>query len=105
MAKRKSEDEVALEQLNRFLDEPPVIPLEAQTLYQRTHDDHDGTFEGKIMLQVTPDGDMWLITDKHRGPALRFRTPMIGGGHSPHVFSALRILAYAIILDNKEHPE
>ncbi|MDQ3014834.1 MAG: hypothetical protein M3Q73_03150 [bacterium] len=94
-----------LKRLATFLEEGTELPLCHSMLYERIHDDHDGTFEGKLQIQLSPDGDVWVITNKHQGPSLRFRVPLIGGGQSPHVFSALRLLAWAIELDNKKHPQ
>ena len=73
-------------------------------VYERTHDDHDGTHVGKIRVQLSKDNDVWITTDQHRGPSLRFRN-WAGGGRSLRVWNALRILALAIKLDGEEHPE
>jgi len=68
----------------------------------RTHDDHEGTFEGKVGVYIGPDGDAYLTSDQQ--PPLRFRN-YFGGGRSPRVYNALLILAKAIDMDNAERPE
>ena len=69
--------------------------------YERLHDDHDGTEQGIIQVFFGPDGDGYITTDLHQGPALRFRAPM-GVSNSHYVRNALQILAYAIKMDNEE---
>jgi len=93
--------------LPQLLEWPLALPLSRGVGFERTHDDHQGSFEGKIQLSISHDGDVWLATDKHGGPMLRFRTPGFvgGGGRSPRVWNALRLLAYAIVLDNRDYPE
>lgn len=104
--RKQSLSQEELESLIPELLENPVFidGLEADRVYERTHDDHDGTFIGKIRVQFSVDGDAWITTDQHRGPALRFRN-FFGGGQSLRVWNALRILALAIKLDEQEHPE
>lgn len=81
-----------------------ISDLKAGEVYERIHDDHDGTKEGRLIVQFTFDGDAWVTTDKHRGSTMRFRT-FGGGGQSQRVRNALMILALAIKLDNEEHPQ
>lgn len=81
------------------------LPLTGGETHQRLQDDHDGNFRGELILMVGPDGDVWVTTDLHRGPTMRFRVPAIGGGQSPRTFNALRILALAIMLDNQQCPQ
>ncbi len=83
-----------------------ISTLRADATYERTHDDHDGTFEGKIAVSFDRMGDAWLTVDKSStfGSALRFRT-FGGGGNSLRTRAALMILAEAIRLDNEERPE
>jgi len=89
----------------RVIENPFWIPgLETDVSYERIHDDHDGTKEGRIIIQIDKMGDIWFTTDKHHGSAMRFRTS-VGGGMSERVRSALMILAYAIKLDNEERPQ
>ena len=57
------------------------------------------------MRAIGRDSDILITTDKHHGPAMRFRMPIVGGGQSPRVRNALMILALAIKLDNEEHPQ
>ena len=74
--------------------------------YRRLYDDHDGTFQGEIVVMFSPDGDARLTVTDHRGagvPMLRFRMPQ-GGGQSLRTRVALLILAEAIRLDDEEHP-
>lgn len=97
--------ENALEVVDALLKEPAVFPIPSSTTYERLHDDHDGTFQGRLQVLCGPDNDMYISTDKHHGPALRFRMPMIGGTMSPRVWTALRVLALAIEKDGKERPE
>ncbi|MFA5124874.1 MAG: hypothetical protein WC473_03605 [Patescibacteria group bacterium] len=90
---------------HRVLNNPFWIPeLEANRVFERIHDDHDGTFTGRLMVQFTKDGDAWIKTDKHHGPSLRYRSPL-GGGSSPRVKNALMLLALAIKLDNEQRPQ
>ena len=89
----------------RVLEHPFWISdLQTSEVYERIHDDHDGTKEGRLMVQFTLDGDVWITTDKHQGHSMRFRT-FGGGGQSQRVRNALMILALAIKLDNEEHPQ
>lgn len=81
---------------------PLNVPLDPQKCYGRVHDDHDGMYKGELQITVGPDGDMWISTDPPS--TLRFRMPFIGGGMSPRVWNALRVLAFAIELDNRERP-
>ena len=100
--------EISVERLmrdvRRVLNNPFWIQeLDVQTGYVRLHDDHDGTYKGKIEVSFTNDGDAWIRTDSHKGPTLRFRNEF-GGGRSPRVKNALLILAYAIMLDEEDDP-
>jgi hypothetical protein len=91
----------------RVLENPFWIPtLATNTCYQRTHDDHDGTWSGKLNVMVDQMGDIWMTVDKPTtfGFSLRFRT-YGGGGRSPRTRNALMLLAEAIRLDNLEKPE
>ena len=76
--------------------------LEVDKFYRRIHDDHDGKFDGVLEVLISNVGDIIIKTDKHRGPALRYR---LGGNQSLRVRNALMILALAIKLDNEEHPQ
>lgn len=79
--------------------------LEATTRYMRTHDDHDGTHDGKVVVVISHDGDAWVdVQGKRPCETLRYRTYQ-GGGRSFRVRNALLILAYAIMMDNKDNPE
>ncbi len=93
--------------IDALLGEHMIWPegLEAATQYRRTHDDHDGTCDGKISVVIGHDGDAWVdLQGKRPCESLRYRTYQ-GGGRSLRVRNALLILAYAIMLDNKELPE
>jgi hypothetical protein len=91
--------------IRALLENLPWLPdLSADTLYERLHDDHDGTRTGKLMIQIGRDGDAWVSTDKHRGAPLRFRTTF-GGGNSVRVRNALVLLALAMKLDEDERPD
>jgi hypothetical protein len=78
--------------------------LRTMTPYRRLHDDHDGTREGELIVQFTPDGDAWVYIDKLQGASLRFRFSS-GGGNSPRVRNALVLLALAIKLDSEDRPD
>ncbi|MFA6183673.1 MAG: hypothetical protein WC682_01060 [Parcubacteria group bacterium] len=94
-----------LKDVLRVLNNPLGIPhLSTEEAYTRTHDDHDGTFEGNLTTFMLRDGDMVVTTDKHHGPPMRFRN-YFGGGQSPRVYNALKILALAIKLDNEDRPQ
>lgn len=96
-----------LKDFKRVLENPFWIPtLHTDELYIRTHDDHDGTFNGKITMSFDKMGDAWLICDPPSAfnRCLRFRT-FGGGGNSLRVRQALMLLAEAIRLDNLERPE
>lgn len=73
------------------------------TFLTRYQDDTDGSREDAHTLTVSqgPDGDMYVRVGSSR--LLRFRSG-IGGGNSLRVHNALRILAKAIELDNKDRP-
>lgn len=80
-----------------------IAGLLTNVSYERIQDDHDGTKEGRLILQIGADGDVWFNTDKHHTP-MRFRS-FGGGGQSRRVRNALMILALAIKLDNEERPQ
>jgi len=69
--------------------------------YCRTHDDHDGRFNGVLTVTFDFNGDAYLWVDQH--PSIRFRT-VGGGGMSYRTRMALLILAEAIRLDNEFRP-
>ena len=72
--------------------------------YQRLHDDHDGTCQGKLLVVFSNDGDAWVeVNNPTHGP-LRFRSAF-GGSHSPRVYNALVLLALAIQLDSQDKPD
>lgn len=97
--------EVTDKQIRKILDSDFWLPtLDTRTNYSRLHDDHDGTFEGVVSVMFGPDGDAYITTDRHVGPSLRFRMPLVGGGMSKRTRNALLILAEAIRLDNEDHP-
>jgi hypothetical protein len=78
--------------------------LDTQKLYARFRDDHDGTFQGRLLVQIGPDGDAYIGTDGRPGEMIRFRT-LLGGGNSTRVRNALVLLALAIKLDSDERPD
>lgn len=80
--------------------------LAPNTIYERSHDDHDGTFFPKLRVIFDEQGDGWLglsIIEPTAMPSTRFRTHG-GGGSSLRVRNALLILAEAIRLDNEHRP-
>jgi len=92
--------------IKKALDEGlPGWPPELQQMvrYTRLHDDHEGKYEGTLTVVIGPDGDAWVDFDNPRGGAIRFRN-FHGGGMSLRVQTALTLLAWAIMLDNKERP-
>jgi hypothetical protein len=100
--------EVSVERLikdaHRVLENPFWIPdLKSDEIYERVHDDHDGTFEGRLEVFFDKMGDAYIASSKHPISMLRYRT-WGGGGLSPRVRNALMILAWAIKLDNEEKP-
>lgn len=93
------------EDVRRILETPFWIPdLDGDDLFARLHDDTDGKHQGILAISFPGEGDIIVTTDAHHGPALRFRTAA-GGGKSPHVRTALMLLAYAMKLDNEENPQ
>ena len=87
------------------LENPFWIPvLQVDEMYCRLHDDTDGERQGEVQVLISEVGDIVITTDRHRGPALRFRTDA-GGGRSLRTRNALMLLAYAISLDQKERPD
>ena len=90
-------------QLRNILEGVVAVPeIRTDQSYRRGQDDHDGTFEGQLILTKGPDGDMYIGMDQPM--AIRFRN-YFGGGASLRTHNALRILAEAIRLDNLEHPQ
>lgn len=91
--------------LNKILKYPfwpdTLIP---DFVYSRVHDDHDGEFSGILNVQIDRQGDVWISTDQHFFPPMRFRT-YGGGGMSQRTRNALLILAEAIRMDNEDHPQ
>ena len=81
-----------------------IDELDTETIYARLHDDTDGKMEGQIAVQIDRQGDVYLTTDEHRGPSLRFRTDG-GGGMSLRTRTALLILALAIKMDTAERSQ
>jgi hypothetical protein len=101
---KEPSQERLIKDAKRVLENSFWIPgLETKKFYERLHDDHDGTFEGRIMVVITEHGDIGVQTDGES--LLRFRVPIIGGGMSPRVRNALMILAFAIKLDNEKEPQ
>ncbi len=86
--------------IEKLFDENFEWPNNLKTgLYERLHDDHDGTGQGHLSVSISPDGDAWIKTNGTIHQYLRFRTHG-GGGGSLRVRNALIILAEAIRLDN-----
>lgn len=96
------------EVVRAILECPGVIlpDLKPDEMQVRTHDDHDGTYDGKIHITQDRMGDIWILLEKYdaMNRTLRFRNGM-GGTNSPRVHNALKILAEAIRLDNIYRPE
>lgn len=108
MAKRRlltdKQLETVEEWLPRLLETPIHLSIKEDVPYARLHDDHDGDFKGTLGVCMLPDQDMVVTTSGRYEEVLRFRTSL-GGGMSPRVWNALRILALAIKLDNQERPQ
>ena len=97
-----------LKNVRCVLETPFWIPeLNVNGVYQRLHDDIDGIFEGRIIIQFSRDGDVWVSTDIPPNKSLRFRMAgyLTGGGRSPRTRNALMLLALAMKLDNEEKPD
>lgn len=78
--------------------------LVARERYSRLHDDHDGTYDGSLVVVIGEDGDAWVdVQGKRPMETLRYRTYQ-GGGRSLRVRNALLMLAYAIKKDEEERP-
>jgi len=61
---REVSTERLLKDTKRVLEQPFWIPtVKTDTIYARTHDDHDGTFTGKIYVQVDMMGDIFVQID------------------------------------------
>lgn len=91
--------------VHRLLESNFWLPkLSTKEMYSRQHDDHDGTWTGKLNVCIGEDGDAWIETRDTEMASLRFRVPMFGGGCSPRVRTALVILAEAIRIDNEKQP-
>lgn len=98
-----SKKEVSQEKLLKIvLEKPLFIPIPSNEFFERVHDDHDGSFKGKIAVAIV-EGDMWVRTEEHGRKFLRFRD-YFGGGQSLRVHNALKLLALAIKLDNEDFP-
>lgn len=80
-----------------------ISDVKENEVYERLHDDHEGTFKGKIVVCFDEFGDARIGTDKNRH-WLRFRNSG-GGGLSLRVRNAIMILALAIKLDNEKRPQ
>lgn len=83
------------------------LNLPYPTFLGRIQDDCDGDYTDLNRLHVSqgPDGDMYVATGEAGYRALlRFRT-IPGGTRSPRVHNALRLLAYAIQLDEEKMPD
>ena len=101
---REISTERLVKDARRVLENPFWIPdLNGNDFFERLHDDHDGTFTGRLQVFFNSVGDIYISTDKHHGPALRYRTEG-GGGLSQRTRNALMILAWAIKLDNEKKP-
>lgn len=105
---RKEFDFLEPDDIDQLLQQPimaATVPGEYHSVFTRLHDDTDGTNEGQLVVTVACDNDLWIkTTQTHEGSnMLRFRCPD-GGGLSPRVHNALRLLAWAIKLDNEQGP-
>ncbi len=94
------------QKLKKLLQDGFVWPEELQTgvAYSRLQDDHDGEFEGRVIVSFSMDGDAWVDIDVPRRTTMRFRSGF-GGSRSPRVHNALILLALAIKLDSEERPD
>ena len=81
-----------------------ISDLEADEIYERLHDDDDGTGLGKLMVQFDREGDAHVTIDSNPNLSLRYRTGF-GGGKSFRTRNALMILALAMKLDSEERPD
>ena len=106
MRKKKEYTPEKLAEMVRVVLEEPywLSELSSEDYYERVHDDHDGTFEGRLGVTISVDGDVWVTTGIPPQRLLRFRN-YYGGGQSLRVHNALKILALAIKLDNEEYPQ
>lgn len=103
---REVSQERLMKDVKRVLENPFwITDLKPEELYQRLHDDHDGSRDGKINVTFSGGGDAWVDISHSCPGSLRFRTEFGGGGMSPRVRNALMILAYAIKLDNEARPQ
>jgi hypothetical protein len=103
---RLASPERLMKDVRRVLETPFWIEgLETDVFYERLHDDHDGSRQGRILVAMGRNGDAWVsVNGPSNVPTLRFRT-FGGGGLSPRVRNALMVLAQAIKLDNEERPQ
>src|SRR5258708_5755811 len=117
--RRQSMDKKVLKKLTKLAEEYPeefatallegyfwIPSLETAKIYERMEDDTSGI----LTVTFSADGDAWINVFSKVDPAefrdtFRFRVPFAGGGQSPRVRNALLVLAEAIRLDNKEHPQ
>lgn len=79
--------------------------LEQSKIYFRRQDDHDGNLGEGVSVSFGIDGDAYIETNSRPCSSCRYRVPLIGGGRSPRVRSALMILALAIEADNLNDPQ
>jgi hypothetical protein len=100
--------ERAVQIVHAILEESFWLPtLKPAFNYVRFEDD---SRKGNIAVMFGEDGDGYINVTSERDPddphfSMRFRMPMVGGGQSPRVRTALLILAEAIRLDNEERPQ
>ena len=90
-------------QAEKLLDGNVECNITNQGTACRKQDDSDGSMAAEHYISVFQglDGDMYIWQGTQRW--LRFRT-VIGGTMSPRVHNALRLLAIAIEMDNKDTP-
>ena len=79
--------------------------LEGCDMFDLHERKEDMSPDGRLQVIIQPDGDgiIGIIppSEDHFGnPSVEFCTPFMGGGSSPRVLKAIRILLKAIYLDN-----
>jgi len=108
ISKIKKMCEAHPDEVLRILLKTPFWPkgLQTKTGYMRYEDDARMAYIGVLFSE---DGDFWIEVMSQKDPEdfgflHRFRN-YFGGGQSLRITAALRLLAVAINLDNKEFPQ
>ncbi len=92
--------------IDQLLEASFFLPdLDSREVQRRHHDDHEGRLDGVLTVAFDPNGDAYVWATDPDGHWLRFRTAFSGGGQSPRVNAALKVLARAIQLDNRDYDQ